>query len=71
MKFATWTIRRRAYPLLLLRFAILYLRSSTFRSMVKMSYRHRRRINWRLAASCTKAYLLATNSRITIAGRAL
>jgi hypothetical protein len=57
-----------AYPVLLLRMSILYLRSPAFRSFVRLCIRHRRFINMRLLAACTKGYLLATNSRITIAG---
>jgi hypothetical protein len=64
----TWTVRRRAYPALLFRFLVLYLSSSTFRSTVKLSFHHRRFINLRVVAFCTKGYLLATSSRITING---
>lgn len=69
--YATWTIRRRAYPLLLLRLTILYFRSASFRAIVRLSYRHRRCINWGLVRSCIRAYLFATNARITIAGRVM
>lgn len=67
-KSITWTVRRRAYPALLFRLAVLYIRSPAFRSMVRFSIRHRRFINMRFFAVATKGYLLATNSRITIAG---
>jgi len=67
-KSITWTVRWRAYPGLHLRFCVLYLHSSTFRSIVRLSIRNRRFINKRVLALGTKWYLLATNSRITIAG---
>jgi len=67
-KAVTWTVRRRAYPALLFRFCILYLRSPAFRSAVKLALRHRRIINLRLLTIGTRGYLLATNSRITITG---
>ena len=63
-----WTVRRRAYPTLLFRLCVLYLRSPTFRAVVKVSIRHRRFINLRFLAFGTKGYLLATNSRITFSG---
>jgi hypothetical protein len=64
----TWTLRRRAYPALLLQLSILYLRSPGFRSFVRFTLRHRRFINMRLLAVGTRGYLFATNSRITISG---
>ena len=67
----TWTIRRRAYPLLALRFLVLYIQSRRFRSIVRLSYRQRHLINGRVALNSLKAYLLVTNSRITLAGRVL
>jgi len=67
-KVLTWTIRKRAYFQLFFRLSAFYLRSPIFRTFVKHSIRHRRFINSRFVLASAKAYLLATNSRITIAG---
>ena len=67
-KFLTWEVKRRAYPLLILRLSFLYLRSPTFRSVIRASRRHRKYIKAPILRKATKAYLLATNSRVTIAG---
>jgi len=67
-KIVTWTVRKRAYFQLFFRLLVLYLRSPIFRNLVKHSIRHRRSINSRFLLTGTKAYLLATNSRITISG---
>ena len=64
----TWSLRRRAYPALLLQIFVLYLRSPGFRSFVRFALRHRRSLNMRVLAVGTRGYLLATNSRITISG---
>jgi len=64
----TWTVRKRAYLILLLRLSIWYLRSPVLRKFVILSLRHRRFVNTRFILLVTKGYLLATNSRITIHG---
>jgi len=64
----TWSLRRRAYPALLLQIFILYLRSPGFRSFVRVALRNRRFLSMRFLAVGTRGYLLATNSRITISG---
>lgn len=64
----SWTIRRRAYPLLVLQLAILYIRSSKFRALVRVSVRHRRAISINMLCKLAKGYLLVTNSRLTING---
>jgi len=67
-KMLTWSVRKRAYFQLFFRVVYLYLRSRKFRALVKHSFRQRRLINSKYLLAVAKAYLLATNSRITILG---